>query len=384
MLFQMLRFRKNIEAIRRKSEESPYSYLWITLALIVLVSIAAGYIGSLAPQEKGIKSISVLGLMIGALVLLLAGNLFLGGMISWGLRRQSRKKSWGIQLPDESRAWLFRYGVWAGLAIGMAYQSFLLAIGAILWFLLHFKIGHLIMGSSSLVASGYAVLATTVFYQIPKKQYLIRFVFLPMIAIPVLGIVLAIVLGLIRNHDQAAKIHAELSSKLVRPTVHTPLTTAPNTQTMPTPSTPISHLAPDSLSQTSRPKTPVPKAPHMLHPKPERSFAMNDQYCVGGLPMKVPQQSEWHERGTIVALIPKSTAVDIIFKSQNAVHGFLDKAYRTNQRVLVHPNGYGPDRRLIAVVPASMVVQIGQKVKVDGARASHHVACRYVPTLLVQ
>lgn len=128
MIFLLLRFRQHIDAIRGKTEQSPLFFLWMTLALSAL-AIPMGYFSSFAPNQMHLSMLSLVAI---AWVSSLAGILYLGGMLSWGLRRQSQKKSWGVHLPDEAHVWLFRPGVWAGLGIGLFYQAIVLIFGAAL------------------------------------------------------------------------------------------------------------------------------------------------------------------------------------------------------------------------------------------------------------
>lgn len=240
---------------------------------------------------------------------------------------------------------------------------------------------------SSFVGVVYTVQAVTFFYRVQKRGYLWRFVALPILAISFLGILLAIVFGQIHRYDQAAKRHAESASAVavVRPTIPPTVATVPNARMTPTPATPIGHPAPTfPFSKTLPPQRPVTTEPRVFQPMPTRSLAAIDQRCIGGFPMRLPQQSAWHHAGTITAMVPRWAVVPTIFKTQNAVHGFLDPEYRADQRVLVHPGGAGPNARLMAVVPADMTVQIGQKVEIAGAHASHRFACRYIPNLLVR
>jgi hypothetical protein len=380
MVFLLLRFRQHIDSIRDKSEESPYAFMWITLALSTL-AIPMGYFHSYASNTK---HISALVLMATTWVLSLVGILYLGGMLSWGLHRQAQKKSWGVRLPDEAHVWLFRPGVWVGLAIGMLYQSIFLVFGAVLWILSHLQIGLTIVSVSGVVGIVYTVQSANFFYQIPKRAYLWRFIALPLLMVSVLGIILAVVFGQIHNYEQAAKRHAKLSSTVILPTNPPIMATVPNARMTPTLATSIGHPASThSLSKTFPAQGSVTAAPRMFPPMSAKSFTTIDQHCIGGLPMRLPQQSEWHHPGTVKGIVPRLEAVSAMFKTQNTVHGFLDPEYLADQRVVVHPSGAGPNARLIAVVPSDMTVQVGQKVEMAGAHLSHHYACRYAPNLLM-
>ncbi len=365
MLASLLNFRRHIEDLRDKSRTSPYAFMWITLALSTL-AIPMGYFSSYAPNAQ---HLSVWVLMVIAWVASLAGILYVGGMASWGLRRQTQKKSWGVPLPDEENTWLFRPGVWAGLAVGMLYQAVLLVLGAVLWFLLHIKLGLNIAGVSGAVGTVYTLTALTALYKIPKGFYLGRFVFAPLIILSALGIALAIILGQIRNYDQAAKKHAEQS---------------PARRQAVAPATAIRPPAPTGrFSETFSPDAPVLQEPHIPQTMPPRSLATVDQHCIGGLPMALPQHPAGLHSGTVTAFVPRRMAISTIFRTQRAVHGFLSPEYMADQRVLVHPDGANPAMRLMAVVPAGMTVQIGQEADVAGAHASHRFACRYTPDLLM-
>ena len=95
MLASLLNFRRHIEDLRDKSRTSPYAFMWITLALSTL-AIPMGYFSAYAPNAQ---HLSVWVLMVIAWVASLAGILYVGGMASWGLRRQTQKKSWGFRYP---------------------------------------------------------------------------------------------------------------------------------------------------------------------------------------------------------------------------------------------------------------------------------------------
>ncbi len=68
--------------------------------------------GYFSSYVSNAKHLSVWALLVTAWVASLVGILYVGGMASWGLRRQTQEKSLGVSLPDEERTWLFRPGVW--------------------------------------------------------------------------------------------------------------------------------------------------------------------------------------------------------------------------------------------------------------------------------
>lgn len=367
MFFQLLRFRKYIDAIREKSVESPHVFMWMTLALSAL-AVPIGYFRSFAHAIP--LHLSIPALIAVNWISTLVRILYLGGMLSWGLRRQAQKKSWGVPLPDEAHSWLFRPGVWAGLAIGMLYQFIIIIFGAALWLLLHLQIGLMIIGVAGIVGLVFTVQAVAFFYQIPKRRYLWLFVFSPLLIISVFGIILAIVLGVIHNHDHALKEHVEPSSAVISPSA--PPTTASNhTRIAP----PMATLPPQHSAMT---------IPRGLLPMPTRSLTTIDQHCMDGLPLRAPQQSEWEHSGIITRIVPRRAALFSMFRTQKVVHGFLAPEYLPDQRVLVHPNDSQPGVHVLAVVPANMPVHVGQEVEVAGWHVSHHFACRYVPNLLVE
>ncbi len=381
MLSLLLNFRRRIEDLRDKSHESPYAFMWITLVLSAL-AIPMGYFSSYASNAK---HLAVWALIVTTWVASLVGILYVGGIASWGLRRQAQKKSWGVPLPDEERTWLFRPGVWAGLAVGMFYQAEILVAGAIIWLIMRSHFGLGIIGVSSSVGTVYTLSAIHYFYAIPKRWYLLGLVLAPFSIIALLGIVLAIIFGQIHNYDQAAKRHVEQSSAVVHQGSSPRPAIAPTTTgRFVAPVASIQHpVLTYPFSETFPPQVPALGAPRAPRATPSRSFATVDQHCIGGLPITLPSHSAWHHSGTITALVPRLMAVSTMFETQRAVHGFLDPEYMAGQRVLVHPDGANPGAHLMVVVPAGMVVQVGQKVEVAGAHVSHHFACRYAPNLLV-
>lgn len=385
MILQLLNFIKNINLIRDKSETSPNFFIWMTLALITLIT-SMSYFYSYVPSLNRFH-LSIWVLMGISFVDLIVSNIYLGIMLSWGLNRQAQKKSWGVQLPNEPHTGLFRPGVWSGFAVGMLYETILIGIGEILWIVFHFPIGLMIINGAGVVGFIFTINLVRIFYQVPKRYYLFLFSAMPLLAISFFGMILAIVMGEIHQYEQAAKNHEKPSfpsSAIAHPTNPPIMANMPHDRITPAQASSIGHPASNhSFSKRFMQQRPETSAPRMV-PLPARSFVNADQHCMGGLPMRLPQQSAWYHTGTVIDFVPRPAAVSSMFRTQRIVHGFLDPEYLMNQRVLIHPSGTNPYVRFLAIVPNGMMVQVGQIVEVASAHASHHYACRYAPNLIVR
>ncbi len=333
-VLRLFAYRQNFDEIHATAHESP-GYFVRLYVLLTLVTSATGSAWWYYYQMKAAPDLSPVGFFIMACLANYLGLLFLATMVSWGLARQSRK-SWGVALPEEGRLAFFRPGVWAGLTIGLLYSFPLWVVGLAL-IAAHVRTGFGVQGISGLVAFIYGIKAVRDLYGVPRKRYLYLFVVSPLLIVALIGIVLAIAIPQWLNYErlvEAAQAHASPVSERTK----------------------ISPLA---------------------------QLRRDDASCTGGLPLRLPLHvSRWYA-GTVVGFMPRLLALSIVFRSEAQVHGTLEPAYMSNQRVFIHPAHLGPRARFIAVVPAGLSVRLGERVRVAGARASHRFACQYIPSLVM-
>lgn len=344
-----------VERLRTSAHRHPLAFVALSVALSVLiVAIAALAIPepTIAPGGPAAR------LYQWGLVLL--NCLYIGGMASWGLGRQARKKAWGVPLPDERAVWLFRPCVWAGLAVGLTAQAGWFALWAMAWMTTHAPWALFLVNLSGLLGTLYALRTIGRLYQLPKPRYLIWVAIAPLLVVSVAGILIAIILGQVRRYNEA-------SARAAHPAVTRP------SRLRSVPPRFLTKPAHSPASATVVP--PTPTAPS--------GARLADTHCLGGQPLPLPYRSVWSRTGTIVAFVPRWRAHVMWEIAQHAVHGWLEPRYRTNRRVVIHPAESAPGARLLAIVPAGWSVRIGQRVTVVGAHRSHHSVCQYVPNLLV-
>lgn len=131
-------------------------------------------------------------------------------------------------------------------------------------------------------------------------------------------------------------------------------------------------------AQTSPPV--VQKAPG-IQEMSSQIFEEN-QNCNGKGPMLVVLSPSLPISGKIIAFVPPSVANRLILRTEQHTNGKIDPRYKENLRVVVHPDGYPPYRRVIVLVPSGMNVHLGEQVTYVGGHASPQLACHYIPNLI--
>ena len=334
-LLRVLAYRRHLDEIRVTARERPayFAKLYALLTILFASTATAWWFYS------RMKAASDLDLAVFFIVACLGGYLsvlFLGTMISWGLVRQSRK-SWGVALPEETKVVFFRPGVWAGLTIGSLYSVPFL-IGGLGLMAAHVPFGVLVRGFSGLVAFIFGILAVRDLYGVPRKRYLYGFVLAPLLIVALIGIVAAIAIPQWQTYERL--VHAAQRAKAA----------------------PVAYRG---------------RSPSLAQ------LREDDSSCAGGLPLGVPFEVRGGYVGRVVGFVPRMLALAILFRSEHQAHGILEPVYSQNLRIFVHPLHSGARVRLVAVVPAGLSVRLGQKVRVENARASHSFACQYIPNLVV-
>lgn len=333
-LLRILAYRQHLDELRATVRERPAYFAKLYLFLMVLFA-AVGTAWWFYYRMKAAPDLDPGVFFVVACVVAYISVLFVGAMISWGLVRQSRK-SWGAALPEERKIALVRPGVWAGLTIGALY-SVPFWIGGLGLMMAHIPLGILVRGFSGLVAFIFGILAVRDLYGVPRKRYLYAVVLSPFLILALVGIVAAIAIPQWQTYERLA--HASGTAEA-----------APTVYRNPTPS-------PARLRQ-------------------------EDSSCTSGLPLGVPFYVRGGYVGRVVGFVPRMQALAILFRTQQQVHGILEPVYSEDLRVFVHPLRARPGVRLVAVVPAGLSVRLGQRVRVEGGRASHNFACQYVPALV--
>lgn len=86
-------------------------------------------------------------------------------------------------------------------------------------------------------------------------------------------------------------------------------------------------------------------------------------------------------KATVLGFWTPAQAQAAMIITQRMAQGPIDPAYVTQLRVLVRVEQNG--RRVGALVPAGMDVQIGQRVTFISAHLSPNLPCHYIPNLIV-
>ncbi len=321
MLRDYLNF-MNTEGARRLVAEHPYRAFWVYLVLITMAMVASLNASILLKFSP----ITRVGILVGVNFI---GLLYFVLIVTWLLKRQE-KKDWGVPLPEEPRVLLVRPGIWWGLMISTVYQFIFGIIFFIVFLLTHAHIAHLAATASAAAAIVIAMYGLTNFYQIPKKRYLTSWFINPIIVLALLGIIVAIAMGLYVKHHQLEHGH-------------------PNAE---------------------KPGYPIP------------NVAAQDMHCMKGEPLIAPRRVTWEQRAVVIQIVPRRYDEGILRKTERYLHGWIEPQYQQGKRVVVQPVGH-ESSFLTVVAPAGFSVHPGQVVEIESGRASRTKPCEYIPDRII-
>lgn len=360
MIASLLLFRRRIDTLRATARTTPWIFVWLSLGLTgVLLLLGAVHPPLTIPSGWLIWPVRA--------ILSFFGLLYVGGMASWGLRRQAQKKAWGVPLPSEAPTWLFRPGVWAGLTVGLTWQVLILAVGILLWVGLKSSLGFAFAGAAGTFGIVYGLRATALFYGLPNIRYLVWVAFAPFLGLALVGIVAAIAIPQIQHYEH---LKAQAALRTQSSALRSQPTPSPQAQGRPT------VLAPRGTT----PESPASRPAAFM--TPSSGGRPNDAVCGDQRPLAVPYTARWSRFCTVVAFLPPWQARRILARTEQTTHGWIEPRYQNDPRVILHPVGAPPRVRILAVVPASLTVHEGERVMVVGGHRSHHRDCQYAPNLI--
>ncbi len=344
MLRDYLNF-MNTEGARRQVAEHPYRAFWVYLVLITMAMVAALHANNLLKFSP----ITRVGILVGVNFI---GLLYFVLIVTWLLKRQE-KKDWGVPLPEEPRVLLVRPGIWWGLMIATVYQIALVIIFRLAFQLTHIHILHIQVTSIASIAI--ALRALTNYYQIPKRRYLIYSYIIPLIALALIGVVVAVALGWYAHYHKQQLEHEHLTAKEEIP------------QSFPAPKSSMG--APVAMS-----------AQELGHPLP--NLAAQDMHCMKGEPLIAPRRVTWEQRAVVIQIVPRRYDEGILRKTERYLHGWIEPQYQQGKRVVVQPVGH-ESSFLTVVAPVGFSVHPGQLVEIESGRASRTKPCEYIPDRII-
>ncbi len=340
---------ENTEEARRLGKEHPLRFLWICLILTVIGFAPSMFI----PTLQKFQPITRLGIVV---IINTVSIILYALYITWLLKRQE-KKSWGVPLPEETRILMIRTGVWWGLMISAIYQGLVYYPSAIAFLATQDHIFLIAAKISDIFGAGLSLRGLTNYYQIPKKKYLFNFVFGPIILLSIVGIIVAIALGVHTKYQKEEMEHEH-------PTV--------KQQLMQSPTTPQINMGAQI----------VPPMKNFFSTEPY-SIEQPNMHCMGGQPMNAPRQVIWKRKAVVIQVVPKRNDEMILREAEHYVHGWIEPQYQEWQRIEVHPLGAKPSVHFTVVAPVGMTVHTGQVVEIESYRASHTKACEYIPNRII-
>jgi len=355
--------RGGMEAVRAEFSARPWAGVWVVMgyyASFGLISLLAWHYlktGRLNPGQ-GLAA-GIVGSVIAWLAYLALNMVLLplyGWLIRYGLRRVL-----GAAMPQEPCPLGVPVGVWLGLAftapilcllpllyVAMGVQPWLPDLGTLV------QSGFKTLG---IVAYVIPLVGVRMIYRIPPRSAAWRrlgvIVVGPWIALALVGVVVAIVLGLHQKHD---RIEIEAANSI-----------SSTSRTTPESSTPVGVYAAPMVQQS-------------------KNTSLPDQYhatlnCNGRGPMRVPLAPK--EFGAaVIGVVSSSDALAAIKQGQQRVNGQLDPDYRNSPRVAVHPDKAPYGTNAMAVVPTGMTVTPGQHIVYTTGYADPNYPCHYFPNLV--
>jgi regulator of extracellular matrix RemA (YlzA/DUF370 family) len=96
-------------------------------------------------------------------------------------------------------------------------------------------------------------------------------------------------------------------------------------------------------------------------------------------PLK-PGQIFTGNAGKVVGFLSPEQALDLMQRAEAQLHAKLNPAFLKNPRAVITPDG--TQLRLVALVPATVTVNIGDQVVYNGAYKDPGLPCHYMPNLI--
>ena len=323
-----------------------------------------------------------------------------GSLVRFGLH-----KVMGGGMPVEKAPLGAPTGVWLSLAWAAPMLCLaLLLCGAMVvqpWLPVLVSVGKAGLGTLGFVAYVIPLQNARMIYGIPLRgttgRRLSLIMLTPPILIAVVGMVLAIALGLQQKHKQMATTMPNLSSSkvgmpaapaqgqqhvngqidpdyLYSPRVAVHPDVAPY-------GTKIMAVVPKKHKQmeTTMPNLSPSKVDMSAAPAQEQNqAAMN---CNGRGPMLMPLAPQ--ELGaSVIGVVSSSEALAAIEQGQQHVNGQIDPDYLYSPRVALHPDAAPYGTNIMAVVPTGMTVTPGQHISYTTGYADSNRPCFYFPNLV--
>ena len=300
------------------------------------------------------------GLLLVYDALILTG---IGFWMSWAVQRRQHKL--GIMTTAIFPAlWHIRYGAWVGMISTLALKLILspLVIGV---FLLAPSLVQSADDGVFIVSLIYGFRAVAYYYNIPPTAFVRGYSVYPVLIMIMLGVFLTIIVGQYVAYEKAGITNATHKKTVITDGVTTKLT-------------PLAFYKKDIMETVG-----------VHHPNQASRLIRIDRltnanlFCKGG-PFTLLWQHTVFPATVIGPAKPQAWKRNVIASEKN-LHGFADMKYFADRHVLIHPDSEIGHETQYAAIPFSSQIPVvpGEHVQVESYHASHHVACSFVPNLVV-
>ncbi len=177
----------SIGYLRFLVEEKPKDFLWFGILLCIIISlepsVSSGHSGNLL---YSILSGATLLIFIIKFLLITFNVFYIGGMFSYGLKRQEHVLN-SQTMKNDGHIFGIREGIVFAISVGLFFQFLITNIALVLHVFGLNEVAEIISGLSGIIGLFYMVRAVNMYYEINDSLYLFTVVLAPIVFFIIVG-----------------------------------------------------------------------------------------------------------------------------------------------------------------------------------------------------